>query len=471
MANDDRCVDVRAQAAQSDLDQTDPTLDRVLHASTLFCVPPLPLSRHDPFEAALATLEELRVIGEQVFQQNEQARQIHAALQEQYRKYQELFEFAPEAYLITDLRGVIQEANRAAEVFFHLDNRYLVGKPLSVFVPTEGRPAFYALLAERPGCWLVREAALGFCPRNAAPIEARARIATLCDGEGGAVALRWLLGEPQEQSEQAERLRWLAVEVEKRVFERTRQLEEALARERQMREAAEAADRFKTEFLATLSHELRTPLNPVLGFVQLLMRSEQNPRTREALRIIERNAQHIAGLVDDLSDLARIAAGKMHLRLVPLALGAVVHSAAEVVRPEADGRQVRLIFSLEADPGTVLGDAARLRQVVWNLLTNAVKFTPVGGSVEVMLRYHGDQLQLRVIDTGIGIAPERLQRLFERFWQHETEARGGLGLGLFIVRHIVTAHGGRVWAESEGEGRGATFIVELPCATDASPPR
>jgi signal transduction histidine kinase/CheY-like chemotaxis protein len=247
--------------------------------------------------------------------------------------------------------------------------------------------------------------------------------------------------------------------------ETERQREALLAREREARAEAQAANVAKDEFLATLSHEMRTPLNAVLGWTRMLRSGQLNAeRTHHALEVIERNARSQAGLIEDLLDISRIIAGKLHLNLRPVDLGAVVRATLDEMRHAAEIKHVELHDRIETT-GRVTGDADRLRQVVMNLLSNAVKFTPAGGRVDVSLDRADSQMVLTVRDTGIGIDPAFLPHVFDRFRQADstsTRAHGGMGLGLAIVRHLVELMGGSVYADSLGEGQGATFTVKLP---------
>ena len=232
-------------------------------------------------------------------------------------------------------------------------------------------------------------------------------------------------------------------------------------------EDAEQANQLKDEFLATVSHELRTPLNAVLGWARMLGSMELPPdRAGHAIATIERNASALAHLIDDLLDVSRIVAGTLHLAPQPVDLVAVAQAALDTVRPLAAAKNVHLAFS-PALPAieTVSGDAGRLQQVIWNLLANAIKFTPEGGRVDVFIEHSNDHMEVRVVDTGQGISPEFLPHVFERFRQADdatTRRHTGLGLGLAIVRQLVELHGGTVHAASQGVGRGATFTVRLP---------
>jgi signal transduction histidine kinase len=239
--------------------------------------------------------------------------------------------------------------------------------------------------------------------------------------------------------------------------------------EREARAEAQAADRAKDEFLATLSHELRTPLNAMLGWISILRSGKIRPERRaDAMEVIERNAKTQARLIEDLLDVSRIITGKVQLDLQPVHLGPVVQTVLETLRPGAEAKGVHLEATVDERLTPIQGDAARLQQVLWNLVSNAIKFTPAGGRVTMTAREADGGVQLSVRDTGIGIEADFLPHVFERFRQADsstTRAHGGIGLGLAIVRHLVELHGGSISAESEGRDRGSLFVVWLP-ATD-----
>ena len=228
----------------------------------------------------------------------------------------------------------------------------------------------------------------------------------------------------------------------------------------------EAADRSKDAFLATVSHELRTPLNAILGWARMLRSGGLAPdKIDRALEVIERNSFVQAQLIDDLLDISRIILGKLRLDLQPLQLAAVVEAAVESMQHALATKEIRFHQMLDPDAGSVAGDAHRIQQVLWNLLSNAVKFTPKGGTVRLDVARVGSSVRVTVSDTGQGLSEAMLLSVFERFKQADGSAarvHGGLGLGLSITRHIVELHGGTIEAHSEGEGRGATFIVTLP---------
>jgi PAS domain S-box-containing protein len=242
--------------------------------------------------------------------------------------------------------------------------------------------------------------------------------------------------------------------------------EETLKTERAAREEAERVGRLKDEFLATVSHELRTPLNAILGWSTLLRRlppgSDDHKRGVET---IERNARVQAQIIADLLDMSRIISGKVQLDVQPTDLNEVVNAALDAVRLSIDAKKLRLRVTLDARAGRLRGDPGRLQQVFWNLFTNAVKFTPSGGRIDVVMERVNSHVEVSVEDTGVGIKPDFLAFVFDRFRQADsstTRRHGGLGLGLSIVKHLVELHGGSVRVKSAGEGLGATFVVALP---------
>ena len=245
-----------------------------------------------------------------------------------------------------------------------------------------------------------------------------------------------------------------------RLFAGQLRMRERLAAE--LRTASMAKD----EFLATVSHELRTPLNAMLGWLRLIEAGQVAPdRQAHAIATITRNAQALAGLVEELLDLSRIVSGKMRLELQPLAPATVLDAALASVQPAAEVKGIAIATTIDPAAGPVLADASRLQQVLWNLLTNAIKFTPEAGKIEIRLERVGTHAQLAIADTGIGIEADLLPRVFDRFFQADADvARRGLGLGLAIVRHLVELHGGSVAVTSAGAGCGATFFVRLPIA-------
>lgn len=239
-----------------------------------------------------------------------------------------------------------------------------------------------------------------------------------------------------------------------------------LLAEREARQDAERANGLKDEFLSIVSHELRTPLNAILGWSQLLSDGEiKQDDLREGLQVIQRNARVQTQIIEDILDMSRIISGRLRLDVQPVNLASVIESAMMSVQPAADAKGIRLQKVLDSSAGLILGDPARLQQIVWNLISNAIKFTPKEGQVWVTLAQGDSRADITVSDTGQGIKPEFLPHVFERFRQGEsatTRRHGGLGLGLAIVKQLTELHGGTVDASSPGEGQGATFTITLP---------
>src|SRR5215213_172629 len=240
---------------------------------------------------------------------------------------------------------------------------------------------------------------------------------------------------------------------------------ELLERESHARQEAEEASRLKEEFLATVSHELRTPLNAVVGWSRLLRSGQLDvDGAAHALEVIERNAAAQRQIIEDLLDVSRIITGKLRINTQPVDLLLIIHAAIDAVRPAAEAKEIRISTHIEAPDSIVRADSERLQQVLWNLLANAVKFTPAGGTVDLYLEQHGPFAEIRIEDNGPGVPAEFLPRIFERFSQADgssTRKHGGLGLGLAIVRHLVELHGGTVSAANR-EGGGAVLTVCLP---------
>jgi PAS domain S-box-containing protein len=308
----------------------------------------------------------------------------------------------------------------------------------------------------------------------------RSYLAVAVTGRGGEVFGGLFFGHPRPAmfNERSERLACgvaahAAVAIDNaRLYEAQRnaaaEREHLLDAERAARSQAEKIGRIKDEFLATLSHELRTPLNAILGWSQILLGGKTGEAERErGLEVIARNARAQTQLIEDLLDMSRIVSGKVRLDTRRADLTATINAAVDSVRPAAAARGVELRLALDPHAPTVVGDPHRLQQIVWNLLTNAIKFTPRGGHVDVVLRAAPDSVELAVADDGIGIDGDFLPHVFDRFRQADastTREHGGLGLGLSIVRQLVEMHGGSIAAESGGRGRGATFTVRLPAA-------
>jgi PAS domain S-box-containing protein len=401
-------------------------------------------------DALAAIVEQLSVLDEGFVSQNAELNATREAFYREYARYQELFELAPDAYVLTDLNGLICEANRSAAMLLRIDRQFLPGKPLQVFVPRRERHDFRVrLLHVREGTAAV-DWHLRLMPREAELVNVAVSVAPFRDRQGAISGLRWSIRDVTDL------MRKDAV---------CGAQEELLRRERLARAAAEAANRSKDDFLATLSHELRTPFNVVLGHAfRLKTESLPPPQQAKAVATIERNAHELSRLVDDLLDTASITNGRLTLDRHPVALAPIVQSAIDSVAGTSDHDDIRLDVNLQ-EAVYINGDVERLRQITWNLIANALKFTSTGGTISITVAAEGGAARIRVTDTGVGIDPSVMPHIFERFWRGEqltTQSRRGLGLGLAIVTHLVELPDGRVTAASAGRGRGATFIVEFP---------
>jgi PAS domain S-box-containing protein len=374
------------------------------------------------------------------------------------------------AIFMLDSNGRILTWNVGAERIKGYSSSDIIGQHFSIFYPPEAResgwPEHELQVAAEKGSfvdngWRVRKDGTTFW--------ANVTITALRDSTGH------LLGYAKLTRDMTEVKRLEAMEAA------NQQREEMLDAERSARMAAQRATRIKDEFLATLSHELRTPLSAILGWTQVLLRGEPRKgpdEQKRAIEIIDRNARAQVRLIDDLLDLSRIMTGKLRLDLHQVSFGSVVEAAVDSAKPAAEAKRIRLKAILGSSQDIVSADGARLQQVVWNLLTNAIKFTPKGGQVQVLLQRVNSHLELSVSDTGIGIPSSYLPHVFDRFSQKDsstTRDYGGLGLGLAICRQLVELHGGSIRVASQGEGLGATFSVQLPLSiiqlNDQSAPR
>jgi PAS domain S-box-containing protein len=386
------------------------------------------------------------------------AKQRTAERDEIESRYRTLAELCPDVMYV-NVGGRISYVNAAAVRFFGAkDARDLIGRsPVELAAP-ESRSRVAARpkklkeigqsLPAAPEEWLRLDG-------SRVPVEATAALVPWRGDQGILVILR-------------------DISERRRAEEEKTQL---LASERSARSAAERASRMKDEFLATLSHELRTPLTAILGWAHVLTSGRiTDAEMAQGLETIERNARAQTKLVEDLLDMSSIISGKLRLDMQRLSPVSFIEAAIETILPTAEAKGVRLERKLDPHAGPLRGDANRLQQVIWNLLTNAVKFTPEGGLIEVRLERVGSHLEITVADSGQGIPEEFLPYVFDRFRQADATIRrkhSGLGIGLAIVKQLVELHGGTVRVQSEGEGRGTTFVVNLPLAvshdqTDAS---
>jgi len=359
-----------------------------------------------------------------------------------------------DAIITKTIDGTITSWNSAAERLFGWTAAEAIGRHVNLIIPEERRAEEEEVLARIRQNERVDHFETIRVTRDGRRLNISLTVSPLKDASGRIVGAskigRDITGQRQLEAER----------------------ERLLAREREARAQAEALNRTKDEFLATLSHELRTPLNAIFGWSRLLQSGNLDDETQaRAVAAIVRGAAAQTRLIEDLLDLSRIITGRMRLEIGELDLKAVIETALDTIRPAAAAKGIELVTALDVGLGPIRGDAIRLQQVLWNLLMNAVKFTPHGGRIEVSLRRLNGDAEIVVADTGEGISAEVLPYVFERFRQEDSSvsrAHGGLGLGLALVRHFVELHGGGVSAQSPGKGEGATFTVTLPGVSSLS---
>lgn len=354
-----------------------------------------------------------------------------------------------DAIISKDLNSRITSWNIGAEQLFGYTAEEAIGQPITMLFPPELLDEENTILARIRSGERIKHYQTERVRKNGTRFPVSITVSPIKDHSGKIIGASKIARDVSEQRRH---------EIERDAL---------LESERSARSQSEMASRLKDEFLATVSHELRTPLNAILGWSQLLAASPGTNTLTEGLEVIQRNARIQAQLIEDLLDMSRIISGKVRLDVQWVDLTEVITAAIESVRPAADARSISLRTMLDAQAGPVAGDPTRLQQVLWNLLSNAIKFTPKGGKVEVFLERVNSHLEITVQDTGVGIKPEYLPIVFDRFRQVDsstTRKFGGLGLGLAIVKHLVELHGGTVRVKSAGEGQGSTFIVQMPVA-------
>jgi PAS domain S-box-containing protein len=356
-------------------------------------------------------------------------------------------ENADDAIVSKTLEGIVTSWNPAAETLFGYTAEEMIGQSIAILIPENQGDEEPRILQRLRRGERIHHYETKRVKKNGDVIDISLTVSPIKDGKGR------IIGASKIARDITERKRMEA------------EHHELLIRERAARAEAEAASNLKDEFLATLSHELRTPLNAILGWTGILESRKDGQILQRALEVIQRNASIQKRLIEDLLDVARILSGKMVIKTETVDLIGLLSAALDSVSPAATARAIQVEVSTDQNAQFITGDADRLQQVIWNLLSNAIKFTPHNGLVQVSLKRVGSHVEIRVQDNGQGISPQFMPHIFERFRQADaTPARhhGGLGLGLAVVRHVVEAHGGSVWADSPGEGLGSTFMVRLP---------
>jgi len=370
------------------------------------------------------------------------------------RQYAAIVESTDDAVIGMDLIGRITSWNNAANALYGYSSEEVIGRNVSILVPPEHIQNERRIITKiQSGERIVHYETLRMA-KNGKRIAVSLTVSPIQDASGT------LIGASKIARDITERRR---VEAER---------EDLLKREHNARAEAEVANRVKDEFLANLSHELRTPLNAIVGWASMLRNETLTPaETRRAIEIIDRNAKAQTQLIESVLDVSRIVSGKLQFDSRPVEVEKVIQAAIDSMRPAADAKNIELRVHVSANIPPVSGDFNRLQQVVWNLISNAVKFSPCGTRIDVQLNTVAGQVQIVVKDNGEGISADFLPHVFERFRQADastTKKFGGLGLGLAIVRHLVELHGGSVGVESEGEGKGATFTVTLPALSGSA---
>ena len=343
-----------------------------------------------------------------------------------------------DAIISKDLTGIVQTWNSAAERMFGYPAAEMIGHSITKIIPSDRYSEEEIVLSRIRAGLPVEHFETVRQRKNGTPIEISLSVSPIRTASGTIIGASKIARDISVQ--------------------------------RQLARDAEEANRVKDEFLATLSHELRTPLNAVLGYTRMIRSGQlETERQERAIDVIERNATVLHQLVSDVLDVSGIVTGKMRVTPVLCDLSMIVNTACDSVRPTAETKGVRVVVQTPATPVMVRCDADRMQQVLWNLLTNAVKFTPRGGQVSVDVGCSDRFPTVTVRDTGIGIKPHALPHVFQRFWQGDSvnsRQTGGLGLGLALARHFVELHGGTITADSDGPGLGATFTVTLPLTSD-----
>jgi len=358
---------------------------------------------------------------------------------------------AEDAIVSKDLNGIVTSWNRAAERLFGYTEQEIVGRPISLLIPADHPDEEPRILDRIRRGERIEHYETKRVRKDGRLIDVALTVSPIKDALGRIIGASKIARDITSQK--------LAVARER----------EALRETQEARKQAEEASRAKDEFLATISHELRTPMTAILGWTRMLLSGQMNPETQQkALETIDRNARSQAQLIEDLLDVSRIVSGKLRIEFKVVDIAAVVAAAVESTRPAAEAKRIRIQTVLSSGAGPLLGDFDRLQQVVWNLLSNAIRFTPADGLVRIYLQRVESQVELRVSDTGAGIPPEFLPHIFDRFTQADssiTRTHSGLGMGLAIVKSLVELHGGVLSASSVGRGHGSEFTVKLPVSS------
>jgi PAS domain S-box-containing protein len=438
-----------------------------------------PRKRNDRDEL-LATIEELRLTEEELRLRSEALTNSRNALAEERIKYRELFDFAPEAYLTTDLYGTIRDANVAAGRLLGAEPKSLVGKALHSFFEEAARKQFPHQLDQLCDRNSLDDWELWLQPRHG-PRTAVCASVSRSERNYLAAEYRWIVRDVTKLRKAEDEIRELIRHLEVRVATGTVQLaaayrakDELLVSERRARAEAEAANHAKTDFLALMSHEFRTPLQAIFGYTELLEREIHGPLTdaqRGDLKRIQQSQQHLLGLITAILDFSRIESGQgMEVRVQPTLVNEILHGMEGLIGSQLEPKELRYEFRRGDARIAAQADSAKVQQILLNLLANAIKFTPRGGSIRLECQSDWDHVAIRVIDSGIGIPADKLEAVFEPFVQirERNALSNGTGLGLAISRRLAIAMGGSLTAAST-LGKGSTFTLRLRKAERPQP--
>ncbi|HEX9083561.1 MAG TPA: ATP-binding protein [Gemmatimonadaceae bacterium] len=429
-------------------------------------------TRESDREDLLSTIEELRLADEELRIQTEALAASRDALDEERTRFREMFDFAPDAYLITDLYGTIRDANVAASRLLGVEAKSLVGKALPSFFEESARKQFPHQLDQLSDLNRLDDWELWVHPRRGPRTAVSASVAR--STRNYLVAeYRWIVRDCTKRRQADEATREVIRNLEQRIASGTAQLvaayrtmDEIALSERTAREEAQAASDETSDFLALLSHEFRTPLQAIFGYTELMEREIHGPLTesqRRDLRRIQQSQQHLLGLITEILDFARIEGGQaIEVRLQPTTVDEILRNAEGLIGSQLEPKELRYAYRCDDASVVALTDGAKLQQIVLNLLANAIKFTPFGGSIALECESEGDTVAIHVIDTGIGIPGDKLEAVFQPFVQIRdgNAMTNGTGLGLAISRRLATAIGGSLSVTSE-LGKGSTFTLRL----------
>ncbi|MBW4591722.1 MAG: PAS domain S-box protein [Brasilonema angustatum HA4187-MV1] len=391
------------------------------------------------------TLEELYVAEEELHQQNEELTITNQQLALERQRYQELFDFAPDGYLVTNTNGKILQANQAASQLLNISKNFLIGKALINFVPEEERRAFGNQFSRLSEMERIQEWEIRLQTRQGNIFDASISVTRVFAPEDKFQGLRWLVRDITSRKQAEEKLRLI---------------------QKENLELQEVAH-IKTQMMSVLSHELRTPLNSILGFSQLLLQRYYNlfpVELRDMIERITKSGKHLLALIENMLDFSKLEKDKLELNPEEFNLLELVTASTEELRCLAEQKNLSLVLHANIENPTVINDSLRLRQILVNLISNAIKFTDTGGVFVEVQQRNQHQVVLMVKDTGIGIPQSELAHIFQEFWQVDkstTRKYGGIGLGLAIADKLVRLMNGRITVEST-INEGSTFRVQLP---------